>query len=105
MVSEGNFKTFTRTEIDEMFARGEDLTDWDRLRSMTEEELEANADAQDAEYGIPPRWWENALVVHPGPNIVPLDREIIDWFRDSSPDFKSRINEVLRTHIFGHSKG
>ena len=42
--SEGRIVRYTAEEIDEMLARGEDRTDWERLRSLTDEEVEASID-------------------------------------------------------------
>lgn len=39
--------SYTADELDEMLARGEDLTDWDRVRSLTEEEIEGAIDPDD----------------------------------------------------------
>ena len=38
---------YTAAEIDAMLARGEDRTDWERLRKLTDEEVEASIDFEE----------------------------------------------------------
>jgi uncharacterized protein (DUF4415 family) len=102
--NEGNIRRFTLTDIKEMVARDEDRTDWARVDAKSEEEIERLADEQDAEDGIPPNWWENAVMVRAGGTAVCVDDAVIDWFRAAGPDFQARINDVLRAHVASHSK-
>jgi uncharacterized protein (DUF4415 family) len=78
------------------------LTDWDRLRSMTEEEIERNA-AEDPDN---PPWtdeeWARARVVWPqgkAPVTLRLDRDIIAWFKHRGRGYQTRINAVLRAFV------
>jgi hypothetical protein len=43
----GRIVRYTAAEIDAMIARGESRTDWERLRSLTDEELEASIDVEE----------------------------------------------------------
>ena len=43
----GNIVTYTDDELKEMIARGESETDWDYVRSLTYEEIEASIDFED----------------------------------------------------------
>jgi uncharacterized protein (DUF4415 family) len=78
------------------------LTDWERVRSMTEEEIERNA-AEDPDN---PPWteedWKNARVVFPqgkAPVTLRLDRDIIAWFKLEGSGYQTRINAVLRGFV------
>ncbi|HEV8678974.1 MAG TPA: BrnA antitoxin family protein [Stellaceae bacterium] len=78
------------------------LTDWDRLRRMTEEEIERNA-AEDPDN---PPWteeeWARARVVWPqgkAPVTLRLDRDIIAWFKHQGRGYQTRINAVLRSFV------
>ena len=51
MRKSGNTVVYTADEIDELIANGESLTDWDRLRSMTDEEIEENAATDEESQG------------------------------------------------------
>lgn len=79
-------------------------TDWVRLRSMSEEEIETNA-ATDADN---PPWTEAELaaaemVLPPEEPKVPvsirLDAEVVDYFRAAGRGYQSRINAVLLGYV------
>ena len=42
-MNEENTVSYTKEQIEQMIAEGKGRTDWERVRSMTEEEVEANA--------------------------------------------------------------
>lgn len=79
-------------------------TDWDRLRQMHEEEIEANA-AADADN---PPWTDAELaaaeLVLPGdepkvPVSIRLDTEVLDHFKQGGRGYQSRINAVLLAYV------
>lgn len=74
--------------------------DLERLRRMTDEEIEANAD-EDLPI-FPDSFWKNARVVAPvGKRAISLriDVDVINWFRATGPRYQSRINAVLRQYV------
>ena len=78
------------------------LTDWDRVRAMTDEEIERNA-SEDPDN---PPWtdedWANARVVYPQgkePVTLRLDRDILAWFKQQGRGYQTRINAVLRSFV------
>lgn len=90
--------------------RREGRTDWDRVRRMTEAEVERNA-REDPDN---PPWTEEELanarlVLPPGGPKVPvsirLDAEILDYFRGAGPGYQSRINAVLLAYVRSHPGG
>ncbi len=52
-----NIVRYTLEEIEERIRRGESKTDWDRINSMTEEDIERLADEDDKRLGIDPDEW------------------------------------------------
>ncbi|MGH6895206.1 MAG: hypothetical protein ACREJ5_01475 [Geminicoccaceae bacterium] len=79
-----------------------DLTDWERVRKMTEEEIEAGA-ASDPDN---PPWTEDDLrrarVVRAGSAEKPLiwvhvDEEVRRWVHERPGDTDQLINDLLRT--------
>jgi uncharacterized protein (DUF4415 family) len=88
-------------------AKMKDLTDWDRVRSMSEEEIERNA-AEDADN---PPWteeeWARARVVFPqgkAPVTLRLDKDIIAWFKSQGRGYQTRINAALRAFVEAHKR-
>jgi uncharacterized protein (DUF4415 family) len=90
--------SYTADEISAMRRRGEDLTDWERVKAMTEAELEASiaADPDDiheeldwskAIMGLPPRKKD----IH-----IRIDSDVLDWFKKTGEGYQTRMNNVLR---------
>jgi len=97
---------YTSDELDEMLRQGEDRTDWDRVRALTDEEVEASIDFEDegkfdlsrAFRGMPPM---------PGPKqqlTVRFDGDLIDWFKGQGPGYQTRMNAVLRHYVEGEKR-
>lgn len=64
MANEENIKRYTLEEIRAMRERGEDQTDWAKVDTMTEEDIEAAIASDPDEAGI--EWdWANAKIVMP----------------------------------------
>ena len=74
--------------------------DLERLRRMTDEEIEATSPPELK--NIPDSFWKNARVVAPiGKRAISLriDGDVIDWFPATGPRYQSRINAVLRQYV------
>ena len=96
MKKEEHIVSYTAEELDEKIARGESQTDWQRVRCMTDEDIERNADEDpdSPAYPYPDDFWQDAELVSPqkqGNNIVKLDDDVAEIF----PDEKS-VNDALR---------
>ena len=91
---------YTATELEAMRHRGESLTDWAKVDAMSETELEASiaADPDDvgdldwsqAIRGLPPRKREVR---------IPLDEDVLNWFKQTGQGYEARINSVLRAFV------
>ena len=103
-----DIRRYTAEELDAMLARGEDQTNWERLRSKTEEELEADI-ASDPDWADIPRDWmlsPNAVMVRGlEQRAVVVDSAVADWFTQRGEDYRVRVNEVLLAYIREHSEG
>jgi uncharacterized protein (DUF4415 family) len=98
MRREGNSVIYTDQELTEMNERGESRTDWERLRAMSDEEIEANADADEESHG---EWVpvSDALAIAFGRPMPLIDAEVIAWFASKDANYIQRINDVLRDYI------
>jgi uncharacterized protein (DUF4415 family) len=84
---------------DGSYRPAEDESDWERVRSMSEEEIEANA-AADPDT-LPAAFWDTAQPIHPSPKeriTVRLDADLVAWFRRQGKGYQTRINAVLRSY-------
>jgi uncharacterized protein (DUF4415 family) len=67
---------------------------------MTEEEIEAQVPP---EYrNLPADFWDEAVVVMPGPKhaiSLRLDEDVLSWFKSRGPRYQTRMNAVLRAYM------
>jgi uncharacterized protein (DUF4415 family) len=85
---------------------GRNLTDWARLRAMTEEEIEQNA--LDDPDNPPITDWTNAKLILPTrkPSIhLRVDPAVLAWFRSQGPGYLTRMNAVLRSYYEAQKRG
>lgn len=87
-------------EIARRIGRGEDRTDWKRVKAMSQAEVERLADEED---GPLPEGWENSVVIGLPPAKkdihIRLDSDIVDWFKARGKGYQTRINAVLRAFV------
>jgi uncharacterized protein (DUF4415 family) len=84
---------------------GASLTDWARVRALSGAEVEAAAAADPDWQDIDPDWAEQAVPVHPVRKrrlTLPLDEDVIDWFRSQDRHYRSRMNAILRAYMARH---
>jgi len=108
-MKEKNIVSYTKEEIDRHIAEGKDQTDWERLRNMTEEEIEVNAlsdpDAQPTDYDF----WKNAKVVTPEMRAkkqltIRVDMEVYEWFKSTGKGYQTLMNNVLKSYVEAQDK-
>jgi uncharacterized protein (DUF4415 family) len=86
----------------------EDLTDRERMRNMTDEQIAAAAATDPDTVSPDDPWWREQLqgsgVVVP-PDLrkrrvsVLLDEDVVAWFRRLGRGYQQSINDVLRRHM------
>jgi uncharacterized protein (DUF4415 family) len=101
----GRFVRYTGEEILAMLARGEDMTDWARVKSMTQDEADRLAEEED---GPLPDGWEKTIVLgipEPKKGVhIRLDADVLRWFKAQGPGYQTRINTVLRAFMAAREK-
>ncbi len=94
---------YTADEIDQMRRRGENQTDWGRVDTLPEEELEASIDhAEEGEID-----WSTVQVGIPGPKqqlTVRFDADVVEWFKAQGAGYQTRMNAVLRSFVEAQHK-
>lgn len=88
-----------RYSVEELRKLPPGKTDWEQLRSKTDEEIEEAmrddldwADLIDVD-------WSDAVLVIPVPKkaiSIRLDEDVVDFFKRQGPGYQTRINAVLR---------
>ena len=87
--------SYSREELERLPSR----TDWDRLRSMSEEEIEAAARADPEWEGLLDIDWSKAQLVMPRRKeaiSIRLDDDVVAYFKSLGAGYQTRINAVLR---------
>ncbi len=83
-------------------------TDWKRVRSLTDKEIEdAVRSDPDAAPILDQEWFRTAKLVMPErkvPVSIRVDREVLEWFKAQGPRYQSRMNAVLKAYVGAHSK-
>lgn len=98
MENDEHIVRYTMAELKEMNARGESMTDWARLRAMTDEELEASIDWDDEgrfEWGAPYR----GSAAMRRPTTAHVDGTILSWFKARGSSYQTRMETVLRNYV------
>lgn len=100
--SKERFVRSTAEEIDAMIARGEDRTDWERIRNLTEEELEASIDfEEEGEFD-----WDVVYLARGFERIEAIvtfrcDFDLFEWFQQRGDNPDTQISQVLTDHVKG----
>jgi uncharacterized protein (DUF4415 family) len=104
MAKQEHIVRYSADELETMRQRGEGRTDWDRLRAMTDEEVEASIDhVEEGEFD-----WSTTQVGIPGPKrqlTVRFDQDVIEWFKTQGPGYQTRMNAVLRSFVEAQKQG
>jgi uncharacterized protein (DUF4415 family) len=86
-------------------AAAEDRTDWARVNSLPQAEVERLADEED---GPLPADWAETIVFGPAEPKqdvhIRLDAGVVRWFKAQGPGYQTRINEVLAAFVASRSK-
>jgi uncharacterized protein (DUF4415 family) len=104
-VSEGNITRIFAQEALRRIEHGESLTDWERVRATSEEEVEAAAAGDPDWQDVDPDWVAKAepmRAVAKRRLTLALDEDMVDWFRSQDRHYRARMNAVLRAYMQRH---
>lgn len=75
-------------------------TDWEKLRNLTDEEIEASI-KDDPDWSDDWNWGEAVLVIPPKKQAISirLDEDVLDYFKHEGAGYQRRINAVLRSYM------
>jgi uncharacterized protein (DUF4415 family) len=88
----------------------ESRTDWDRVRAISEEEIEAATAGDPDAPPLDEAFWQEARVVLPRPirkkhTGLRIDEDVLAWFRAHGPGYQTRMNAVLRAYVEAQKRG
>jgi len=75
-------------------------TNWEKLRKLTDEEIEASI-ANDPDWSDDWNWSEGVLVLPPKKKAISIrvDEDVLDYFRKDGAGYQRRMNAVLRSYM------
>lgn len=88
-------------KLREMRKRGEYKSDWKRVASTTNKEIDAAIADDEDEAGMNVDW-SNVSVELPRPKAVlnmRVDYDVLEFFRSQGRGYQKRINAVLRSYV------
>ena len=77
-------------------------TDWERVKNMTESEIEVAAASDEDAQPTTETFWANAAVVMPRPKraiSLRVDSDVLQWFKSHGSGYQTRMNAVLRAYM------
>ena len=103
----------TSQEIDAMRARGEIMTDADRVGKYSAEDIERMAKDDPDNFLKTDEDWDRAIIHRPGtrgpqkaptkkPIAIRLSPDVVEDFKSTGAGWQSRIDEALRTFLREH---
>lgn len=107
MKRKGTTANYSAEELKAMRVRGEGRSDWAKVDSISEAELERLI-AEDAdEAPLPETWPEGVEVGLPRPKAhmnLRVDADVVDWFKRTGRGYQTRMNAVLRAYMESHRR-
>lgn len=102
-MSETSIVRKSQEEIRDELAEGQDQTDWERLRGLTDADIEAAVRDDPDAVLLDEEWLRAARVVRPSGEkeqiSIRLDKDVLDHFRAEGEGYQTRINDVLRAYV------
>jgi uncharacterized protein (DUF4415 family) len=109
----GKIVRMTSEEIKAMRAAGGDMTKWERVRNLTEEEVDRMAMEDPDNFLKTDEDWAQVTVHRPGlrgpqkapkkkPLAIRLSPDVVEYFKATGAGWQSRIDSALREWMSGH---
>ncbi len=80
-------------------------TDWERVRSMTEEEIEEGARSDPDNPPLDEEFFKRAKRITSAVKRdvhLRIDKDVLEWFKNQGKGYQRRINAVLRAYVEAH---
>lgn len=92
----------TSEELAEKRRRGESRTDWERVRKLSDKEIDYTDSPE-----LDDSFFKRAVVAMPVPKesiTIRVEPEVLEWFRSKGPRYQTRINAVLKAYVQARKK-
>ena len=101
MTRETRIVSYSAEELIALRARGEDRTDWERVKAMTDAEVEAAIASDPDEAGMEVDWSKAVAYGRARKRMmtIRLDPDVLDFFQGMGRGYQTKINAVLRAYM------
>jgi uncharacterized protein (DUF4415 family) len=101
MEKEENLKRYTAEDLRAMRERGEDLTDWDKVRAT-----QGNPEEDEEEEGWVTDWTSAQLIIPKAKKHINLriDDDVVAFFKKTGDGYQTRMNAVLRAYMLAQER-
>jgi uncharacterized protein (DUF4415 family) len=106
MKKDENIRRYSAEELRELRRKEGSSTDWDKVHSVTDEELECLIAEDEDERDIVPDWTRARLVMPARKRSVNLrlEPDIIEFFKAEGEGHIRRMQAVLRAYVHAHKR-
>ena len=84
------------------FTSSNSQTDWQRLDAMTDEEIDFSDCPEITPEMFAKAVLRNGLPVTSTKTQIPIDSDILEWFKSQGVGYQNQINELLRNYMEAH---
>jgi uncharacterized protein (DUF4415 family) len=93
--------TLVQRQDDGSYRPVETHMDWDRIKRLTEEEIEEWSRTDPDHPGADAAFWKGVPAKSPEKQAISikLDRDLLDYFKAEGRGYQTRINAVLRHYV------
>jgi len=81
--------------------RGKGKTDWDRVRALSDAEIDRAIASDPDEAALEGTWSEEAELIIPEAKVLlslRVDKDVLDFFKSTGKGYQTRMNAVLRSY-------
>lgn len=94
-----NTTRISSEELDQIESR----TDWERIRELSDDEIEKAVEEDPDTALLDEEWFQKAKLVVPTAEkkriTIRLDEDIVEYFKREGKGYQSRINAVLKAYV------
>ncbi len=90
-----NIVSYTSEELAAQRAQGESHTDWQRVKTATDADIEAAMETDPDTEEITDRDWENATLTVP----LELDIDMMAWLQAQEENYQTHIQRLVREEM------
>ena len=101
MAKKSDIVRYSAKQIERKIKRGEDRTDWTKIRRTTGAEVEASFAADPDDIENEPDWTKAIIGVPARKDSITLriDHDVLEWFRTRGKGYQTMMNNVLRAFV------